>query len=143
VVLERGEPPPGFAAAVRAIEQAQADRARRAEHLLAPPRAGSLVPVLAPGTRLERRAVLAGHTFAWGDVLCVPHRPEAIEVSPLIRRLAELCDGRRTVADLVAALRGPAGPRAVDALAGTVREAVRILYVDGAIAELRTEAGAG
>jgi hypothetical protein len=137
VVLERGALPAELADAVRAVEQTQAERARRAEEMLASTRAGDLVPVLAPGTRVERRAVLAERAFAWGDVLRAPHRPEAIEVSPLIRRLIELCDGRRTVADVVAALRGSAEPAAAESLARTAAQALRILYVDGVIAELR------
>ena len=101
VVLERGELPPDFLEAVRALEETQSDRAQRARG--SPglrPRAGDLVPVLAAATVVERKAVLAEGVFAWGHVLSAPHRPEGIEVSSLIRRLVELCDGRRTVAEL-------------------------------------------
>jgi flavin-dependent dehydrogenase len=138
VVLERGELPLEFAAAVHALEKAHADRARRAQELLGSPRAGALVPVLAPGTRVERKAVLAEGAFAWGDVLSAPHRPEGIEVSALIHRLVGLCDGRRTVADLVAALKAHADPpTSSESLTRTVVQALRILYVDAIVAELR------
>jgi hypothetical protein len=76
-------------------------------------------------------------------VLSAPHRPEGIEVSSLIRRLVELCDGRRTVAELATALSGAApqsdaGPSpAVDAVTRTLVQALRILYVDGMVADLR------
>ena len=78
VVLERGELPPTSSTAVRALEQAQSDRAQRARELLASPRAGDLVPVLAAadrggaqgrprrgsfrlGARAERPASAGGH----------------------------------------------------------------------------------
>jgi flavin-dependent dehydrogenase len=143
VVLERGELPPDFREAVRALGQAQSDRAQRARELLASPRAGDLVPVLAAATVVERKAVLAEGVFAWGHVLSAPHRQEGIEVSSLIRRLVELCDGRRTIAELATALSGaaPRGdtgpPPAVDAVTRTLVQALRILYVDGMVADLR------
>ncbi len=144
VVLDRGELPPDFLEAVRALEQAQSDRAQRARELLASPRAGDLVPVLAAATVVERKAVLAEGAFAWGHVLSAPHRPEGIEVSSLVRRLVELCDGRRTIAELATALSGAAPPRsdagpspAVDAVTRTLVQALRILYVDGVVADLR------
>ena len=138
VVLERGELPKDFVDAVRVLEQTHADRGERAQQLLTSPCAGDLVPVLAAGTRVERKAVLAEGAFAWGHVLTAPHRPEGIEVSPLIQRLVELCDGERTVAEVVAVLESTAAPPAsAESLTRTLVQAVRILYVDGAIAELR------
>jgi flavin-dependent dehydrogenase len=138
VVLERGELPREFADAVHGLEKAHADRAERAQELLRSPRSGDLVPVLAPGTRVERKAVLADAAFAWGNVLCAPHRPEGVEVSGLIHRLVELCDGRRTVADLVAALNATARPSASGkSLSRTVVQALRILYIDAIVSELR------
>jgi flavin-dependent dehydrogenase len=138
VVLERGELPREFADAVHGLEKAHADRAERAQELLRSPRSGDLVPVLAPGTRVERKAVLADAAFAWGNVLCAPHRPEGVEVSGLIHRLVELCDGRRTVADLVAALNATARPSTSgESLSRTVVQALRILYIDAIVSELR------
>ena len=143
VVLERGDLPPDFADAVRALERAHTDRARHAQALLASPRAGDLVPVLAPDTRLERKAVLAESAFAWGTVLSAPHRPEGIEVSPFIRRFVEQCDGRRTLAELTSALGGAADPSAEESLTRSLVQAVRILYVDGVVAELREPGDGG
>jgi len=138
VVLERGELPPGFADAVHALEEVHAHRASRARELLDSPRSGGLVPILAPGTCVERRAVLAEAAFAWGNVLSAPHRPEGVEVSALIHRLVELCDGRRTVAEIVAALQALAGPvPPAESLTRTVVQALRVLYVDAIVSELR------
>jgi flavin-dependent dehydrogenase len=138
VVLEHGELPSEFVDAVRAVEQAHTSRAARAARGLGSPRAGEIVPVLASGARVERTAVLADGAFVWGTALTAPHRPEGVEVSPLIQRLVERCDGRRTVAELVAALRADAAPSASDeSLTRTALQALRILYVDGVIAELR------
>ncbi|HXJ83754.1 MAG TPA: tryptophan 7-halogenase, partial [Candidatus Methylomirabilis sp.] len=140
VVLEQGELPPEFAHAVRALEKTHADRARRADDLLGAGGSGDVVPVLAPGTRVERKAVLAEGAFAWGDVLTTSHRPEGVEVSPLVHRLVELCDGRRTVADIVAALKASAGPSTtVESLARTAVQALRILYIDTIVSELRED----
>src|SRR5262249_37442839 len=136
VVLERGALPAEFADAVHTLEQQHADRARHARDVLGSPRAGGLVPVLAPGTRVERKAVLADGAFAWGNVLVATHRPEGVEVSALIQRLVELCDGRRTVADLVGALKGSADPSASEeTLQRTVVQALRILYIDAIVSE--------
>ena len=137
VVLERGEPPPDFVDAVRALERTHTERAQRADDLLASPRASELVPVLAPGTLVEKKAVLAEKSFAWGTVLYSCHRPEGIEVSALIRRLVELCDGRRTLAEMISQLGGADPPAPGDPVARAIVQALRILYVDGAVAELR------
>jgi flavin-dependent dehydrogenase len=143
VVLERGELPSGFVDEVRALEQAHADRANRVTGLMASARVGELVPVLAPGTVAERKAVLADGVFAWGNVLSARHRPEGIEVSPLIHRFVDLCDGRRTLAEVVAAL-GAAFPAEGRSFAApdeprtrAILQALRILYIDGVVAELR------
>jgi flavin-dependent dehydrogenase len=141
VVLERGELPPDFIDAVRALERTRADRDQRAQQLLTASRAGDLVPVLAPGAAVARKAVLAEGAFAWGFVLSAPHRSEGVEVSPLVRRLVDLCDGRRTVSELAAALRRAAGSTAPEeSLARIVAQALRILYIDGMITELREPA---
>jgi len=138
VVLERGVLPSEFSDAVAALEREQTDRAGRARALLGSPQSGDLVPMLAQGTRVEKKAVLAEGTFAWGTVLSAPHRPEGVEVSALIQRLVELCDGRRTVAELVATLRASASSSAsAESLTATVLQALRILYVDAIISELR------
>ena len=96
------------------------------------------MPVLAPGTRVERKAVLAGKAFAWGTVLSAPHRPEGVEVSALICRLVELCDGRRTVAGIVAALAPSAA--AAESVSRAVAQSLRVLYVDDIVSELRPPA---
>jgi len=138
VVLERGELPRDFADAVATLERAQTERATVARDRLGSPRASAVVPTLAPGAVVERRAVLAEGAFAWGNVLSAPHRPEGVEVSPLVHRLIELCDGRRPVADLVAALKTAADPAtSEESLTRTVVQALGILYVDGVVAELR------
>jgi flavin-dependent dehydrogenase len=142
VVLERGELPPEFADALRRMEAIHTERARRARELLGSPRAGDLVPVLAAGAMVERKAVLAEGAFAWGHVLSAPHRPDGVEISALVRRMLALCDGRRTVGELVATLVTTAGVSTpADALTHAVVQALRILYVDAIVDELREGAG--
>jgi hypothetical protein len=73
--------------------------------------------------------VLGDGAFRWGEVLRAEHRPEGVEVSPLVRRLIEHCDGRRTIGELVAAVGEGRAP--------TLLRAIRILYVDGIIDEVK------
>lgn len=139
VVLEHGEAPPGFVEGVRAVEHERAARQARATALLSGGEAlAGLVPVLAEGARLERKPVLGEGEFVWGLVLSTPARPEGTPLSGLIARAVSLIDGRRSVAALLqeigAQVPAEQAPRAL----GSVLTALRILYTDGAIVELRT-----
>ena len=135
-VLTEGELPPGFG---RAVDEAEADlRGRRAEVDALGDRLSFAIPVLAPRTRVERKPVLEGDRFAWGDVLVSAERAEGVPVSRLVAQLVQSIDGRRTVGDLcdhlLAGLAGddPRRPDVIDSL----RFVVGTLYVDRAIATL-------
>ena len=138
VALERGEPPADVVEGVRAVERARAERTSR----LAP---GSVtqdalltaVPRLAPGAVLERKPIVAEGEFVWGHVLTTPDRPEGMPCSNLVGALVSRIDGRATVADILADLCHPYPDDCRPQIAAAALNALRILYTDGAVAELR------
>ncbi len=138
VALERGEPPSDVVEGVRAVERARAERtARLAPGAVTQDALLAAVPSLAPGAVLERKPVVAEGEFVWGHVLTTPDRPEGMPCSELVGALVARIDGRASVGEIVAAVctAYPEGRRAE--VAGAALNALRILYVDGAIAELR------
>ena len=138
VALERGEPPADVVEGVRAVERARAERtARLPLDALSQDALLAAVPQLAPGAVLERKPVVAEGEFVWGHVLTTPDRPEGLPCSALVGALVSRIDGRATVVDVLAAVCDayPEGRRAE--VTGAAFNALRILYVDGAVAELR------
>jgi len=141
VVLERGEAPAGFAEGVRALEDARTERNTRATTVLADAKLlPRLVPVLAEGARLEKKPVLGEGEFVWGLVLSTPARPEGTPLSGLLARAVSLIDGRCSVADLLQTLAQALPAEQAARVPASVLTALRILYTDGAIAELRLAA---
>ena len=140
MVFEHGEPPEGF---LEAVERLEGERGRRSRAAPPPSTAEGLaellrtVPVLSPGVHIQRQPVLGAGEFAWGDVIVAPGRSEHFPVSALVAELINRCDGQRALADIVEALSGKAGSAKHDQLATASAQAVRILYIDGIIAELR------
>ena len=132
MVLERGRAPGDFVEAVRDVEEERAARRDRWEEWLG---AGSgdegrplifgLRPWLAPGVRVERKAVAGDGVFEWGFGLVTAGHPEGLPCSGLVAALAARMDGARTVGELVSEL--GAG------VEGSVLRALGILYVDGAV----------
>jgi flavin-dependent dehydrogenase len=139
VVLEHGQAPPEFITDVHAIE---ADRAaRRARLAAALPRTDTTrtalycaVPRLAAGVAVQRKPVLAAGEFVWGNVLVTAGYPEGLPCSPLVARLVSRIDGRTTVAELLAMLRGEI-PHSTQ-IDASVLTILQILYVDGTVADL-------
>ncbi len=138
VALERGEPPADVVEGVRAVERARAERtAHLAPDSVTQDDLLAAVPRLAPGAVLERKPVVAEGEFVWGHVLTTPDRPEGMPCSDLVGALISRIDGHATVGEILAMLceAYPEGQRAQ--VAGAALNALRILYVDGAVAELR------
>ena len=132
MVLERGRAPGDFVEAVRAVELERAARQVRWEEWLGAgagdegrPLIFGLRPWLAPGVRVERKAVAGDGVFEWGFGLVTAGHPEGLPCSGLVALLVGRMDGMRTVADLAAEL--GAG------VEGSVLAALGILYVDGAV----------
>ena len=141
-VMARGEPPPAFVSGVRAAEaEYAARRARLADARTDPDVAATLlhhaIPRLAKGVLIERKPVIGEGKFVWGHVLTTPWQPEGTPCSTLVAGLVSLIDGRASVDELLAKLisgvdEDQAGRIARDAVA-----TLEILYLDGAVADLR------
>ena len=140
VVLDRGEAPAGFVSSVREVES---ERMRRTEWLTAlrsdPQRDWLLpsVPRLSPGTAVARRPVLAEGEFVWGTTLSTPSQPEGAPCSPLVSAIVQLSDGQTPVSAIVERLSQGLDDTRFAALRSAVVRTLEILYVDGAVEELR------
>ncbi len=143
VVLERGEAPADFVEGVAAVE---AERERRDSEMARlidsawPNRSPMLdaVPTLAEGVTLARKPVVGDGQFEWGAVMSSPSRPQGAPISMLIAALASRIDGRSTVRSLLDdLLEGVDDQQRAQLLPGLL-SALRVLYVDGMIAEWET-----
>ena len=141
-VLERGELPPEFVEGVRQVESERAQRRATLETARAESGAtqGGLfnaVPRLAQGVRVERKPVIAEGEFVWSYVLTSASQPEGTPCSGLVAKMVSLVDGRISVAELLDRLcEGQDETRCAQIQASAIA-ALEILYVDGAIEELR------
>ncbi len=137
VVLERGDAPAGFAGDVRALESERAARRRAWDGALAGgrPPAALLTTIARPseGVRVERKPVLEGGEFVWGDVLITGNRPEGTPISALVVRLVTALDGRRSVGEALEAVVADLPADRAGQLGAPLLTTLGILYVDGAI----------
>ena len=137
-VLDRGDAPPTFVSSVRAVED---ERVRRREQLQAssPLAIAASVPVLDADERLERKPTLERDSFEWGFVLTSEGRPEGAPVSLPVARLLRGADGRSTIGQIVDQMVAEArlNPNQRRQLLEQMVVAIGILYIDGAIEELR------
>lgn len=142
VVLERGEAPPDFVQGVAAVEQERAERERAAGALIDrqwPDRSPLLdrIPVLADGVELERKPIIGEGEFEWGAVVSSPSRPQGAPISLVVARLVQGIDGRQTAREMInAMLEGVEDAQRAQLLPGLLT-ALRVLYIDGMIAEFR------
>lgn len=137
-VVERGEPPEELVRGIHLVESDRAERRERLNYIGA--QSGALigaVPVLAPGVRLERKPVVAEGEFVWSDVLTTEGYPEGTPCSRLVSRMVSLIDSHTTVAGLLDKMHEGIDGSRLARIEHNVLEALRILYVDGAIVELR------
>jgi hypothetical protein len=94
------------------------------------------IPHLADGVTVQRQPVLAAGEFVWGHVLITAGYSEGTPCSPLVATLLSLIDGHTSVAALLERLcAGHAGAPAAQ-ITTNVLTALRILYIDGTIADL-------
>ena len=142
VVLERGEAPPDFVQGVAAVEQERerrdAEMARLIDTAL-PNRSPMLdaVPSLADGVTLARKPIVGDGQFEWGAVISSASRPQGAPISTLIAALASRIDGIRTVGDLFDDLLDGIDEQQRAQLLPGLLTALRVLYVDGMIAQWR------
>ena len=137
-VLDRGDAPSTFVSSVRAVED---ERARRRAQLQAssPLAIAASVPILDPDERIERKPTLERDSFEWGFVLTSEGRPEGAPVSVPVARLLRGADGNSTIGQIVdqMAVEAHLNPGQRQQLLEQMVVAVGILYVDGAVEELR------
>ncbi len=141
MVLERGQAPARFVRDVRAVESERAARQSRMERYLAapagqPPPLCRAIPALRPGVRVERKPVVGDGEFTWGYALITAAHPEGLPCSSLVARLVSLLDGQTRVSDLLNRLAAGLEEAQREQLAANVLATLRILYVDGTVAEL-------
>ena len=126
VVLSHGLAPAAFGNSVAAVES---ERQRRQERGLPQD-----VPLrLADGVLLQRQPVLADDRFVWGVGLVTDGHPEGLPCSALVAQLLARLNGRRTATDAIADLCNGMDPGAIRQVEPAARQALQILYVDGAI----------
>jgi len=140
VVLERGEAPEGLVESVLALTGDRRERRDRFDAALRAPGPGgtalhATVPVLEAGVVTAVRPVIADGEFVRGRVITGPGREET-PVSGFVALLLAEVDGKRTVAEVVAALAAAADSTSA-AVTGSALAALGILYTDGVVAELR------
>ena len=126
VVLSHGLAPAAFGDSVATVES---ERNRRQERGLPPD-----VPLrLADGVLLQRQPVLAGDRFVWGVGLVTDGHPEGLPCSALVAQLLARLNGRRTATDAIADLTNGMDAATIRQVEPAARQALQILYVDGAI----------
>ena len=141
MVLERGQAPARFVNDVRAVEAERAARQARMESCLTAPVDGiapvyQAVPTLRSGVRVERKPVVGDGEFTWGYALITEGHPEGLPCSGLVARLVSLLDGQTPVSALLNRLTEGVAEGQKEQLAAGILATLRILYVDGTIAEL-------
>ena len=143
VVLERGEAPPDFVQGVAAVEQERAEREQWAAQRIDrqwPERSPllDLTPLLAQGVELERKPVVGEGEFEWGAVVSSPSRPQGAPVSLVVARLVQGIDGQSSARAIIEAMLEGVPPEQRAQLFPGLLTALRVLYVDGMIAEFRS-----
>ena len=126
VVLSHGLAPAAYGDSVAAVET---ERNRRQRDGLPPD-----VPLrLADGVLLQRQPVLSDDRFVWGVGLITNGHPEGLPCSALVAQLLARLNGRRTATDAIAYLCNGMDAEAIRQVEPAARQALQILYVDGAI----------
>ena len=126
VVLSHGLAPAAFGDSVAAVEL---ERQRRQKFGLP-----ADVPLrLADGVLLQRQPVLADDRFVWGVGLITDGHPEGLPCSALVAQLLTRLNGRRTATDAIADLCNGMDAATIRQVEPAARQALEILYVDGAI----------
>ncbi len=135
VVLEQGHAPETFVDGVRTVEAER--RARRACLEASQAALPQAVPRLAADVAIRRKPVIAAGEFVWGDVLITAGYPEGLPCSRMVAILVAMIDGRRSVAELLGTLCEGQEAKQSQQIAASAFATLRLLYVDGTIAELR------
>ena len=141
-VLDRGLAPSDFVASVGEVEADRTHRQARlstlgsdaddADRLLR-----RMVPRLAPGVTVARKPVVGHGEFVWGYVVTTPSHPEGTPCSSLVARMVSLIDGSASVSEQLTKLSDGADQEQESRIESAVLASLKILYIEGAIEELR------
>ncbi len=135
VVLDRGEAPPAFVAAVRDTEREREMRRDRVSGQS--DRTGEATPALAGGVEVVVEPILEDGSFVRSHVIRSPERPSGVPVSPLVAAAVRLADGNRRVSDIADELAGRVAVPATRLLP-VLTEAFEILYIDSIVLRFST-----
>ena len=125
-VLSHGLAPSAFSHSVATVESER----RRRQEIGFPPDARLR---LAEGVLLQRQPVLADGEFVWGYGLVTDGHPEGLPCSSLVASLLHSLDSASNAHEAITALCHDLEPAAAHQVAQVAEEALRILYVDGAV----------
>ena len=141
-VLGYGEPPVAFSSGVGEVEATRSARRARLAGELAGPALRRAVPRMAANATLQRKPVVGEGEFQWGHVLATPAQPEGIPCSDLVAVVVSMVDGKTPVGDILGRLSARVGEAQAAAMEQGVVDSLRILYIDGVVAELESPVGA-
>ena len=133
VVLDRGEAPEAFVAAVRSTEMQRAARQAAAEANR--PTVAGAVPRVATGVEMVIEPVLEDGRFVRSHIVRSPDRPSGVPISPVVAAALALADGNRSVMAIAERLSADYEIE-LARIAPVVASAFEILYIDGAVEEL-------
>ena len=140
-VVERGHAPPEFLAGIRQVEAERVQRGewftRSVAAVSTPAALLAVIPVLAAEARVEPRPVLADGEFVMGHVLITAGYPEGTPTSPFVAALVSRLDGRTTLGAILGDFLAAGASNEDGRLEQTLLNALRILYVDGTVTEMR------
>jgi len=133
VVLDRGEVPESFVAAVRDTE---AERVARQETAEANRRTvAGAVPRIVEGVELVVEPVLEGGVFVRSHVVRSPSRPAGSPISTAVAAALGLADGSRSVLQIAERIAADYEIE-LSQIAPVVASAFEILYIEGVVEEL-------
>jgi halogenation protein CepH len=133
-VLSRGELPPDIS---EMFDRSESDKRKR-EAKIAPGLSRNLVPQLAKRAKLERKPIFVDGEFQWSIVLSSPARPEGTPLSNFVAAVVNLVDGQRNIGQVLETFtQGVEDTDQIKQAHDSALNALRILYVDGAIDKLK------
>ena len=134
-VLERGDIPQSVLEELESTNSKTKQRESRLNEL------GSSivesVPVLHSETKVEKKPVLTDRRFEWGTLLYSPDRIEGTACSRFVEVLISDIDGISTLGEISRRLNEKSPGASFDDISRYVEQTIKILYMEGAVSELR------
>ena len=93
---------------------------------------------MAEGVRVAPQPVLGEGEFIWGYTLNSVSQPEGTPCSQLVASTVSLVDGRTPVSEIIERLGQGLDQQARSQLESAVTRTIEILYIDGAVSDLKS-----